>query len=126
MSTSSTPAQSKSIVRPYGVEAAAPRVAESTGKNLGLAARHAVDVEPDDFAQGARFASCSTTVSCGKVEMPIIVTRTEEDLAGTLLVGRVPQLRRQTHGEDPPHFSWSSSSSSPLMKLKQQIKGNNN
>ena len=48
------------VGRPHGIEAAAPRVAESSGKDLGLVvARHAVDVEPDDFAKkrGARFAS---------------------------------------------------------------------
>jgi len=62
-------------------------------------------VEPDDFAKkrGARFASCSATVPCDEVQM-IIVTRTEEDLAAMLLVGRVHQLRRQTHGKNPPRF----------------------
>ena len=95
------------VGRPHGIEAATPRVAESTGKNLRLVVvRHAVDVEPDDFAKkrGARFASCSATVPRGEVEMPIIVTRTEEDLAAMLLVGRVHQLRRQTHGKNPPRF----------------------
>ena len=111
------------VRRLHGIEAAAPQVAESTGKNLGLLVvrRHAVDVEPDDLAQkqGARFASCFTTAPHGKVEMPIIATRTEEDLAST----RVHQLRRQTHGEDPPHFSWSSSSlMSPLVNQSSRSK----
>ena len=110
------------VRRLHGIEAAAPRVAESSGKNLGLVVtRHAVDVEPDDLAQkrGARFASCSTTAPHGEVEMPIIATRTEEDLAST----RVHQLRRQTHGEDPPHFSWSSSSlMSPLVNQSSRSK----
>ena len=95
------------VGRPHGIEAATPRVAESTGKNLRLVVvRHAVDVEPDDFAKkrGARFASCSATVPRGEVEMPIIVTRTEEDLGAMAKILLVSVI---------------------LMNLKQQIKGNN-
>jgi len=80
------------VGRPFGIEAASPRVVQTHGKDLGLLRSGGINIEPYEFAmiRGTVLGEITLpTVPGDEVEIAIIfISGPEENLASMLVVGR--------------------------------------